>query len=114
MMGEVRSCKEQQWELVLCLECRKELTKGSIVTHCQTQLGLTKGRLGSKGDESDGGGDEPRTYKMVFLTRAGPRPCPVEGCSGRASTRMAIRVHFWHWYVRNIVAILLEGNLPHP
>ena len=66
--------------------------------------------MGSEGDKSYGGGNEPRTYRMAFLTRSGPRPCPVEGCSGRASTQTAMRVHFWHRHVRDTVVILEEGN----
>ena len=51
---------------------------------------------------------------MEFPARAGPRPFPVEGCSGRASTRTAMRVHFWYQNVRDSVVILEEGNFPHP
>ena len=32
---------------------------------------------------SDWGDDDPRTYRMVYPAKAGPRPCPVVGCSGR-------------------------------
>ena len=78
-MGEGRSFKEQQKEWVLCPECGKDLAKGSLVTHRQTQNDVAKGRLGLEGDEIDRGGNEPRTYKMEFLTRAGPRPFPAEG-----------------------------------
>ena len=75
---------------------------------------MAKGRLGSEGDEADGIGDETRTYKMAFLMKAEPRPCPVKGCSGRASTRTEMRVHFWHRHVRYIVVIMEDGNIPHP
>ena len=105
MTGEGGSFKERQQEQVLCPDCNKDLAKGSLVTHCQTQHGVAKGGLGSEGDESDGG-DKPRTYRLAFPARVGPRPCPVEGCSGRASTWTAMRVHFWHWPVRNTVVIL--------
>ena len=66
------------------------------------------------GDEVDGGSNEPRTYNMAFPTRSGPRSFPVKGCSGRASTRTAMRVHFWHRHVRYTVVTPEEGNLPHP
>ena len=52
-----------------------------------------KGGLGSEVDEVDGGGDKPRTYRIAFTRRAGPRPCTVEGCIDRALTRTAMRVH---------------------
>ena len=67
MTGEGRSFKERQRERVLCPECGKELAKVSLVTHRQTQHDVDKGRLGSEGDNADGGGDESRTYKMGFL-----------------------------------------------
>ena len=51
---------------------------------------------------------------MAFPAMAGPRPCPVKGCSGRASTRTAMKVQFWHWNIRDTVVILEEVNLPHP
>ena len=51
---------------------------------------------------------------MSFLPRVGPRPCPFKGCSGRASTQMAMRVHLWNRHVRYTVVILEEDNLPHP
>ena len=113
MTGEGRRFKEQHQERVLFPEYRKDLDKGSLVTHRQTQHGVAKGGLGSEGDEADGG-NEPRTYRLTFPVRAGPRLCPVEGCSGRASTRTTMRVHFWHQHVRDTVVILEEGKLPHP
>ena len=69
--------------------------------------------MGSEGGGADGG-DDPRTYRMVFPVRAGPRHCPVEGYSVQLSTRTAMRVHFRHQHVRDTVVILEEGNLPHP
>ena len=51
---------------------------------------------------------------MVFPTRAGPRLCPVKGCSGQALTQTAMRVHFWHRHFRDTVVILEVGNLPYP
>ena len=68
-------------ERVLCPECKEELAKGSLEKHCQTQHGVAKGRLDSEGDEADGGND-PRTYRLVFPAREVPRTYPVEGCSG--------------------------------
>ena len=89
------------------------MAKGSLVTHLQAQHGLDKGSLGSEGGGVDGG-DEPRNYSMAFPARAGTSTCPVEGCSGQASTRTAMRMHFWCRYVMDTMVILEEGNLPHP
>ena len=51
---------------------------------------------------------------MAFPTTGGPRNCPVKGCPGRATTRMAMRVHFFHRHFQNTVIVLVEGNLSHP
>ena len=45
-----RTFKERQQERVLCPDCRKDLAKGSLVMHHQTQNGVAKGGLGSEGD----------------------------------------------------------------
>ena len=110
------SFKEQQRERVPCPECGKDLAKGSLVNHRQTQHGVAKGGLGSEGGSTDkvNGVDEPRTYRMAFTEWVEPRPCPVKGCSGQASTRTAMKVHFWHRHVRDTVEILEGGNLSHP
>ena len=69
--------------------------------------------MGSERDKADRG-DNLRTYRMVFPAWEGPMPCSVKGCSCWASTRTAMRVHFWHRHIRDTVVILEEGNLPHP
>ena len=104
---------ERQWERVHCLDCGKDLERGSLVAHRQTQNGVAKRGSGKEGDE-ECGGDNPRKFRMLFLAKAGPRPCPVKGCSCQAETRTEMRVQFWHWHVHNTVVILEEGNLPHP
>ena len=59
-------------------------------------------------------GKELWKYQMAFPTVGGPHNCPVGGCPGRAATRMAMRVHFIYWHVRDTVFTLKEGNLTHP
>ena len=56
----------------------------------------------------------PQTYRMSFLEKGGTRKFPVAGCSDRVATRTAMRVHFVHRHVLDTVAILEEGNFPHP
>ena len=51
---------------------------------------------------------------MAFLTREGPRPFPVDVCSGQALTQTVMMANFWHRHVMDTVVILEEGNLPHP
>ena len=75
------------------------------MTHRQTQHRVDKGGLVSEVDKADKS-YEPRTYRLAFPVREVPRPCPVKGCSGRASTLKVTRVHFWHWHVRDTVVIL--------
>ena len=77
---------------MLCLECGKEVENVSLVAHLQNQHGVAKGRLGQEFNE-EAGGNKPRTYRMTFPAKDGPRPCPVEGCSGWASTWTDMRVH---------------------
>ena len=98
---------------MLSLECGKEVAKGSLVAHLQTQHKLVKGRLGQEDDEADGG-NEPRNYKMVFPKKARPRTCPVKGCSGQALTWTAMTVKFWHRQVRYTVVVLGGGQPPPP
>ena len=64
-----------------------------------------RGVLGQEG-EGEGRGDKSRTYRMTFLTEAGPRHYPVEGCSGRVATQTDMRVHFWHQHVWESLVIL--------
>ena len=87
MTGEGKSLR--QWERVLCLECGKEMTKGSLVTHHQNQYSVAKGGLGSEGGDADVSdrGNYPRTYRMAFPTQAGSRTFQIKGCSVQASTR---------------------------
>ena len=54
------------------------------------------------------------TYRMTFPAWARTRSFSIKGFSGRASTRMAMRVNFWHRHVRDTMVILEERNLPHP
>ena len=53
-------------------------------------------------------------YKMHFPAKDGRRQCPVEECPGVLATRAAMRVHFVHRHVHDMVVILEEGNLPLP
>ena len=89
------------------------MAKGSLVAHRQTQHGVEKWGLGQEGEE-EAGENNPGTYRMSFPAKAGPRTFPVEGFSGRVSTRMAMRVHFWHRNIGYTVVILEEFKLPHP
>ena len=68
--------KERQQEMVHFPECGKDLVRGSLATYRQTQHGVAKGGLGQEGDE-EGGGDNPRTFRMAFPKKSGPMPCPV-------------------------------------
>ena len=113
MTGAGRSYNEIQRERVNYPECRKYLARGSLDAHCQNQNGAKKG-VRVKEVEGEGGGNDSRTCRMAFKTKAGPSHCPVEGCSGQEATWTATRVQFWHWHVWDTVVILEEGNLPHP
>ena len=109
MTGVGRSYKERQWEQVNFLECRRDLARGSLAAHHQTQHGIAKGGLGQEVSGEDGGND-PVEYMMLFLKKEGMISCQFEGCSVQEVTRRAIQMHLCHRHV----VILEEGNLPHP
>ena len=113
MTREGNSYKEIQRERLLCPECGRDLAKGSLEAHRQTQNDVVKVGSGQEGYK-EGRSDEPRTFRMEFPAKAGPRPCLFEGCSGRVATRADMRVQLWHWHIWYTVVILEEGNLPHP
>ena len=114
MTGEGLTYLERKRERVECRDCGKELVMGSLDIHGMTQNIKTKERWWNWTDAATGGrGGEPTTYRIEF-PKGGERECPVEGCLGRARTRTAMKVHFWHRHVRDVVIILGEGNLPHP
>ena len=92
---------------MICPECRKELARGSLVTHRQTQHGMAKAE-GYK----EAGGYKPRNYRMEFPAKSGPRPCPFKGCSVQVSTWTAMKVHFWNRHTRDTVVILEEEPPP--
>ena len=98
MTGKGRSYQDRQWERVHCLECRKDLARGSLVAHLQTQNGVARVGLGQEGDK-ESGDDKLMMFSMTSPEKVGPRPCPVEECIGRAATRTDMQVHC---------------NLPHP
>ena len=58
---------------MLCLECGKELAKGSLVEHHQNQHGVAKGGLGQEGDK-EGGGNNTRTFRIAFHAKSGLMP----------------------------------------
>ena len=111
LTGEGRSYAERQQERVACGECGEVLVVGSMSSHLMTRHGKAAARGQLWTPQADGG---PRTYKMSFPAKGGPRRCPVEECPGSLETRTAMRVHFLHRHVHDTVVMLEEGNLPLP
>ena len=107
--GMGRSYAERQRERVELGECGEVLAVGSMLSHLMTRQGKAAARRQRWTPQADGG---PRTYKMSFPSKGGPRRCPVTGCPGGLATRTAMRVHFVHRHVHNTVVMLEEGNLP--
>ena len=66
MMGEESIFKEKHLERVICPECGKDLDKGSLVTHRQTQHCMAKGRLGAEGDEADRAATSQEPTRCLF------------------------------------------------
>ena len=68
MTGEGRSYQERQQERATFPECRKDLARGSMANHRQTQHGMVRGGGGQKDDERYGG-NNPRNLRMRFLEK---------------------------------------------
>ena len=51
---------------------------------------------------------------MAIMAKGYPWRFPVEGCLGRAATRIAMWIHFLHRNFQDTVVIFEEGNLAHP
>ena len=113
MTGEGQSYQERQRGWVQCPWFGGYFARGSLANHFQTQHSVARWGAGQT-DNEWGGVDNPRKFRVKFLVKAGPRPFPVDGCSGCATTRTAMQVHLWHQHVRNTVVIIEEVDLPHP
>ena len=97
MTGEGPSYRERNKGLVQCRECGEDMAVVSLAGHMMTQHGKAAEERWSW--ETLSTGEEPQTYGMAFPSKGGLRSCPVEGLPGRATTRMAMRVHFMHHHV---------------
>ena len=76
MAGSRQIYKESQRDRVHFPDCGKYLAKGSLAVHGQNQHGMSREGLVQEGDK-EGGGDKPKMFRKAFLSKAGPRPCPV-------------------------------------
>ena len=83
----------------------------SLTSHMMTQHGMMAETCQQWITSAAGAG--PRTFRMTFLAKRGPRSCPVEGGPVRVAARTVMRVHFLHRNVLDTVVILDEGNVPH-
>ena len=104
MKGEGPSYRERHKVRVQCRKCGEEMAAGSLAGYRMTQHGrAVEERCIWK---TLARGEETRMYRMEFPDKGGPRSCLVEGCPGRAATRIAMRVHFLHQHVLDSVVIL--------
>ena len=92
MTGVGNSYRERQQGQIQCKECGEEMVLGSLAGHIHTQH--VREMESRRRWEYTTPVEEPRTYRMAFPTSRGPCNCPVEGCPGRASTRIEMQVHF--------------------
>jgi hypothetical protein len=104
------SYRERKRRRVDCPECDLNLTAGSLPAHLRTQHGHVENAGGITIDASIG--RAPAQYRVSFPIYCPSLACPVEGCSGRANARAALRAHFMYKHVRDTLVILEEGNLP--
>ena len=110
--GDGHSYRKRLRYQVACIECGELLEVGFLSSHLMTQHGRAAGRQSQWTTPSTG--RVPQKYRMYFPEKGGLRTCPIEGCSGRVATRMAMRVHFVHWNVLDTMVMLEDGNSPHP
>ena len=110
--GEVLPYRERLKGQVSCRECGELMAAGSLESHLMTQHVRVAETRWSWRTSTVGAG--PRTLRMIFPAKGGPRSFPVEGCTGRAAMRAEMRVHFLYRHLFDTVVILEEGNLPHP
>jgi hypothetical protein len=104
------SYKTRQRRKVTCPTCDKEMAAGYLARH-QREI------HGSPGIEA-----EPPIvasivrrqdiYNVSFPSRNDYIVCPVEGCTGRATTRGSLRRHFMFKHPQHGIPILEEGPLP--
>ena len=104
MTGEVPTYQEVQKGRVQCRECGEEMTAGYLAGEKMTHNGRAAEAI--RIWKTLAMGEEPRTYHMAFQDKGGPLSCPVERCPGRAATSTAMRIHFLHRHVLDIVIIL--------
>ena len=112
MTGEGPTYQVRKKGRLHCRDCGEEMAVGSLAGHRMTQHGKAAEERCSL--KTLATGEDPRTYRMAFPDKGGPRSCPVEGCPGRAAMRTAMRVHFMHRHVLDTVVILEEVNIHHP
>ena len=112
MTGEGLSYREQQKGRVKCREYGEEMVVGYLAGHSMTQHGRSAEER--RICKTSATREYPRTYRMAFPAKGGPRSCPVEGFPGRAATRTVMRVNFLQLHVLDTVVILKEGNLSQP
>ena len=110
-MGEGKSYKERQRNWVECAECGEQLAVGSMSSHLMNQYDKVAGRRRQWTPQTEAGS---QVYRMSFLTKGGPRRCPMEGCPWKQGTRTSMRVHFVHRHVLDTMVMLEEGNFPPP
>ena len=97
---------------VSCRYCGELMVVGSFRSHLMTQhVRVAETRRRWRILDAGAG---LRTFLITFPAKEGPRSCLVEGCTGRALTKTAMRVHFLHRHVLGTAFIQEEVNLPHP
>ena len=84
MTGEGTSYRDRKKRWVQCREWGEEMAAGLMSGHMKTQHGRAAEERCSCTTLAMG--EEPRTYRMDFLVKGGPRRYPVEGCLGRLAT----------------------------
>jgi hypothetical protein len=96
---------------VTCSMCGVDLAAGSLSAHMLRQHGEV---LDTEDGRPDDPGRQPALYRISFPKTVSSVVCPVEGCSGAATTRNNLRRHFAHRHYHDKLCILEEGQVPLP
>jgi hypothetical protein len=109
--GGGESPRTRRRRRVTCGTCGADLAAGSLPDHMLRQHGEVRDL---EADRPDAPGRQPASYRVSFPGLLSSVDCPVEGCSGAATTRNNLRRHFAHRHFHDQLCILEEGPVPLP
>ena len=94
-----------------CEICGTSLPTGSYQSHLESQHDVFRSMVLQR----DIMVDPPAViYRAIKSLGVGTYFCPVPHCVGKARTKWALRWHFLHHHLQDLVVLLSEGTVPFP